>query len=145
MSNVPLKYTEVETEDSHIAETFSIQFLKIDHFIQILLWLILGIGWHGVNIFLSNDWLLTHLKTLPETMMTQFIVHMRRLYSHGLTLISAWINNYTHYKLWDEITCAWIGNYIPHFTEHMIIIHVWMSVEAKGAPYFDELVEVEWE
>ena len=76
MSNVPFKYTEVETEDSHIAEKFSIQFLKIDHFIQILLCLILGIGWHGVNIFLSNDWLLTHLKTLPETMMTRFTVHI---------------------------------------------------------------------
>ena len=24
-------------------------------------------------------------------------------YSHGLTLNSAWISNYTHYKLWDEI------------------------------------------
>ena len=25
-------------------------------------------------------------------------------YLHGLTLISAWISNYIHYKLWDEIT-----------------------------------------
>ena len=25
-------------------------------------------------------------------------------YYHGLTLILAWISNYTHYKVWDEIT-----------------------------------------
>ena len=25
-------------------------------------------------------------------------------YLHGLTLISAWMSNYIHYKLWDEIT-----------------------------------------
>ena len=24
-------------------------------------------------------------------------------YWHGLTLISAWISNYIHYKMWDEI------------------------------------------
>ena len=25
-------------------------------------------------------------------------------YQHGLTLIPAWISNYIHYKVWDEIT-----------------------------------------
>ena len=24
-------------------------------------------------------------------------------YQHGLTLIPAWISNYIHYKVWDEI------------------------------------------
>ena len=24
-------------------------------------------------------------------------------YKHGLTLIPAWISNYIHYKVWDEI------------------------------------------
>ena len=46
----------------------------------------------------------------------------------GLTLISAWISNYSHYKVWDEITYPfpnlkgstievwqWISNFIPHF------------------------------
>ena len=26
------------------------------------------------------------------------------VYSHGLTLILAWINNYICYNMWDEIT-----------------------------------------
>ena len=25
-------------------------------------------------------------------------------YEHGLTLVPAWTSNYTHYKMWDEIT-----------------------------------------
>ena len=54
-------------------------------------------------------------------------------YWHGLTLIPAWINNYTHYKVWDEITYPfpnfnggtvevweWINNFTPHFTGHVI-------------------------
>ena len=45
-----------------------------------------------------------------------------------------WISNYIHYKGWDEITYPfpnfngttvevweWITNFIPHFTEHVII------------------------
>ena len=28
---------------------------------------------------------------------------------HGLTLISAWISNYTHYKMWDEITYPFLN------------------------------------
>ena len=30
-------------------------------------------------------------------------------YWHGLTLIPAWISNYIHYKLWDEITYPFIN------------------------------------
>ena len=50
-------------------------------------------------------------------------------YWHGLTVIPAWISNYTHYKVLDEITCPfpnfngvtvevweWTSNSIPHFT-----------------------------
>ena len=29
---------------------------------------------------------------------------------HGLTLISAWMDNYIHYKVWDKITCP-----LPNF------------------------------
>ena len=59
-------------------------------------------------------------------------------YWHGLTLIPAWISNYTHYKVWDEITDTapnfnvyavkvweWISNFIQHFTMHMITYPCW--------------------
>ena len=45
----------------------------------------------------------------------------------------AWISNYIHYKVWDEISCPfpnfsgavievweWISDFIPHFTGHVI-------------------------
>ena len=32
------------------------------------------------------------------------VAYCGRFYLHGLTLIPAWISNYIHYKLWDEIT-----------------------------------------
>ena len=50
---------------------------------------------------------------------------------NSLTLV--WVNNYTHYKMWEDITflfpnfngCTvevweWISNFISHFTEHVI-------------------------
>ena len=53
---------------------------------------------------------------------------------YGLTLIPTRINDYTHYKVWDEIfypfsnfnSCTvevweWISNFIPHITEYVII------------------------
>ena len=30
-------------------------------------------------------------------------------YYYGLTLIQAWITNYTHYKVWDEITFPFLN------------------------------------
>ena len=52
---------------------------------------------------------------------------------YGLTLIPAWISNYIHYKMWDEITnpfthfngatvevWEWISNFIPHYTGRVI-------------------------
>ena len=30
-------------------------------------------------------------------------------YLHGLTLIPAWISNYIHYKVWDEITYPFLN------------------------------------
>ena len=54
-------------------------------------------------------------------------------YRHGLTLIPAWISNYIHYDVWDEIAypfpngngCTvevweWMGKFIPYFTGHVI-------------------------
>ena len=54
--------------------------------------------------------------------------------THGLTLIPAWISNYIHYIVWDEITYSfliffngvivevyeWISNFTPHITGHVI-------------------------
>ena len=52
---------------------------------------------------------------------------------YNLILIQAWISNYIHYEVWNEIIypflnfdCAtvevweWINNIIPHFTGHVI-------------------------
>ena len=30
-------------------------------------------------------------------------------YLHGLTLIPAWISNYTHYNVWEEITYPFLN------------------------------------
>ena len=30
-------------------------------------------------------------------------------YKHGLTLIPAWISNYIHYNVWDEITYPFLN------------------------------------
>ena len=59
-------------------------------------------------------------------------------YLQGLTLIPAWIINYTHYKVLDEITFPfpnfsgaaievweWISNLILHFTGHIITYPCW--------------------
>ena len=59
------------------------------------------------------------------------------LYEHRLTLISAWISNYFHYNVWDEITylfpnfngCTvevweWINNSIHTLPGMWLLIHV---------------------
>ena len=30
-------------------------------------------------------------------------------YQHGLTLIPAWISNYIHYNVWDEVTYPFLN------------------------------------
>ena len=55
-----------------------------------------------------------------------------------LILIPAWISNYIHYKVWDEITYPfpnfnsaavevweWTSSFIPHFTGCMITYPYW--------------------
>ena len=54
-------------------------------------------------------------------------------FTNVLSLISAWISNYIHYEVWDEITdpfpnfngatvevWEWTSDFIPHFIEHVI-------------------------
>ena len=71
------------------------------------------------------------------------------LHQHGVTWIPAWISDYIHYKVWDEITYSfpnfnsctvevweWISNFTPHFTGH-VITYLWdysKSMLVKGAP-----------
>ena len=50
-------------------------------------------------IRLVNDW-------TPNYVVHQYISPGAPFYLRGLTLIPAWINNYIHYKVWDEITCT---------------------------------------
>ena len=38
-----------------------------------------------------------------------FMITRGPFYYHGLTLIPAWISNYIHYKLWDEITYPFLN------------------------------------
>ena len=58
--------------------------------------------------------------------------------SYGLTLIPAWLSNYIHCKVWDEITYPflnsngdtvevkeWIGDVAAHFTGHVITYSCW--------------------
>ena len=37
------------------------------------------------------------------------IVACGPFYYHGLTLFPAWISNYIHYKMWDEITYPFLN------------------------------------
>ena len=63
---------------------------------------------------------------------------MGPFYWPSLTLILAWISNYIHYKMRDEIrypfpnfngatieVWKWMNNFIPHFTGHVITYPCW--------------------
>ena len=77
-------------------------------------------------------------KNIPVSKMPSTV---RSCYDLDLTLIPAWISNYIHYNVWDEITspfpnfngCTvevweWISNLIPHITRHVIIYPCWDSI-----------------
>ena len=54
---------------------------------------------------------LSFTKNFEGTRQTD-LIDMRTIgpfYQHGLTLIPAWISNYTHYKAWDEITYPFLN------------------------------------
>ena len=44
-----------------------------------------------------------------SNVLDRFITAPPPLYQHGLTLIPAWISNYTHYIVWDEITYPFLN------------------------------------
>ena len=69
---------------------------------------------------------------------------------HNMEMLSAWISNYIHYKVWDEITypflnfngCTievkeWISNFISHFIMDVITYPCWdwsYTMFVKGVP-----------
>ena len=68
------------------------------------------------------------------------IVSCGPFYLHGLTCITAWISNYIHYKVWNEITnpspnfnsatvevWEWVSNFISHFTGY-VITYLWWNL-----------------
>ena len=59
-------------------------------------------------------------------------------YQHELTSIPAWMSNYTHQEVWNEIiylfpnfdgafaeVWKWVSNFFPHFTAHVITCPYW--------------------
>ena len=75
--------------------------------------------------------------------MSLMFVFMMGMAMHGtLTLILAWISNYIHYKVWDEITypflnfngCTvevkeWISNLSHTLQDMWLLIHAWIKVK----------------
>ena len=66
------------------------------------------------------------------------LVHWDSFQWHGLTLIPAWMSNYTHYEKVYEINypftdlngctvenCKWVSNFIPHFIMDLITYPSW--------------------
>ena len=57
-----------------------------------------------------------------------FIEPLGPLLLTWFNFIPAWINDYTHYSMWDEITYPFLnlnGYFIPHFSEHVITYPGW--------------------
>ena len=55
-------------------------------------------------------------------------------YWHGLTLISTWISNYMHYKVWDEIAYQFRNEWVMllHILQGMwLLIHAEIQVNAR--------------
>ena len=84
-------------------------------------------------------WQLNNSKTKPNKNLSIFdgtyykFIVLSGPFFHGSTLMTAWSDKYTHYKMWDEITypflncnsCTvevpeWISNFTLHFTGHVI-------------------------
>ena len=85
-----------------------------------------------IIIIKSEVWNITQcLRLGHETMVWAVCLSVFLLTS----LIPAWISNYIHYKVWDEIIYIflnfngetvkvkeWIRNFIPHFSGHVILL-----------------------
>ena len=115
-------------------------------FIGILLTVV---PWGSVDnktaLVLLMVWQRTGDKALPEPMMTQWndsmsnhCQHQDPLLLRSLTLIPAWISNFVHYEVRDEIiypfsnfngviveVWEWISSFIPHFLRDEITYPCW--------------------
>ena len=58
-------------------------------------------------------------KTLNEKYPNSIFLPGAFFYKHGLTLVPAWISDYIHHKVWDEITCSF-----PNFNGCTVEIRV---------------------
>ena len=56
--------------------------------------------------FIKTYWQFNHLSVLFIFSWKFVYYAWVPFYLHGLTLIQAWISNYTHYKVWAEIICT---------------------------------------
>ena len=89
---------------------------------------------------------LTVLNFAVRVFFFRFVVDVRPLWDpfhwYGLTSIPAWISDYIHYIMWNEITYpipnfngvtveVWerVSNFIPCFTGHMVTYTCWISPE----------------
>ena len=92
----------------------------------------------------------TYETSICENSIDIWMLFMGNSWPHGLTFISAWMSNYIHYKMWDEITypfpnfngatfavCEWISNFIPYFTWHVIIYPCWKGPMFTMTPTID--------
>ena len=67
------------------------------------------------DFFLTLNWSSDHTADYSlkgmflEEKLRQRISSSDPFYLHGSTLIPAWINNYIHYKVWDEITYPFLN------------------------------------
>ena len=52
-----------------------------------------------------------HMEQAPRSMVVIYFMKIlwAPFYYHGLTLIPAWISNYIHYNVWDEITYPFLN------------------------------------
>ena len=94
--------------------------------------------WHQTTKKYSKNHVQNDTCCLAAITGTTILITWGSFYQHGLTLISAWISNYIHYKVWDGIIypfrnfngCTvevweWISNFIPHFTRYVNIYPFW--------------------
>ena len=114
---------------------------------------------NGVIIYPTQSQL-THIKYRPSGGVS--VVGSKSLLLPGVpfTNIPAWISNYTHYNVWDEITYSflnfndctvevhdWISNFIPHFTgcDYLSMLGFkWNHVSKSGPRWCRQYLGRQW-
>ena len=89
-------------------------------------------------ILFFDNYVIPGIYLHPLSQMAWYGNTFRITIGEGLTLIAAWISNYTHYNVWDEITYPflnfngatvevyqWISNFILQFIMDVITYPCW--------------------